>query len=130
MKAILVIGLIGLAVWFGWKFSEQQTRGVAKQQEAPPPPITGTQLAGMAPSLEGTLEASQRRGAVGLRDFLTRYRNTIRDPRLAWIELDYVVLVASQDPAEAKRVFTNVKNRTPPSSQVYDRIKQLEKTYE
>ena len=33
-------------------------------------------------------------------------------------------------PAEAKKLFAQIKERTPASSQVSGRIKQLEKTYE
>lgn len=58
------------------------------------------------------------------------YRRTVADPRLASIELDYVVLVAREDIAEARKVFAQVKQRTPPASLVYPRIKQLEKTYD
>jgi hypothetical protein len=54
----------------------------------------------------------------------------VQDPRKAWIELDYCIAVAREDPAEAKRAFASVKNRTPQSSPVWPRIKQLEKTYE
>ena len=58
------------------------------------------------------------------------YDRSVVDPRRAWIQLDYVVEVSREDPSEAKRVFKNVKDRTPPSSPVYSRIKSLEKTYE
>jgi hypothetical protein len=44
--------------------------------------------------------------------------------------LDYVVLVAKDDPAEARRVFTRVKTRTSTTSPVYPRIESLAKTYE
>ncbi len=130
MKAILVIGLIGLAVWFGWKLSNGQLASNNKNESTAPAEVTGSQLPGLPPSLEGTLQTAQQRGASGLRDFLGRYGKTINDPRRAWIELDYVVLVAKDDPAEARKVFAKVKGRTMDSSPVYRRMKQLEKTYE
>ena len=52
------------------------------------------------------------------------------DPRLAWIELDYVVEVAPSDPAAARKVFAQVKARLTPTSPVYSRMQQLEKPYE
>ncbi len=61
---------------------------------------------------------------------MDKYRKVAKDPRLAWIELDYVQLVAPKNPGEAKRVFADVKQRTPPESPVYKRVKELEKTYE
>ena len=130
MKAILVIGFIALAGWFGWTLSKQQTDHSAPTEAAPARPITGPDLPGMPQSLEGTWAMAQQRGATGLRDFLTRYGKTISDPRLAWIQLDYAVLVAKQDPAEARKTFSTVKNRIAPGSLVYPRVKQLEKTYE
>lgn len=116
----------------GWKLYEGWDTGqkTAAAQAATPAPITGTQLPGLVSSLESKLAASQELGATGLRNFLTQYGKGIRDPRLAWIELDYAVLVMRENPAEAKKIFARVKKRTPVSSLVYPRIKQLEKTYE
>ena len=54
----------------------------------------------------------------------------VQDPRKAWIELDYCVLVSREDLSEARRVFAEVKKRTPPSSPVWPRVKDLEKVYE
>jgi hypothetical protein len=41
-----------------------------------------------------------------------------------------VVLLAQSSPGEARREFAKVKSRVPPGSPVYNRVKQLEKTYE
>jgi hypothetical protein len=54
----------------------------------------------------------------------------VSDPRLAAIELDYIVLIGSTNPQEARRLFTAVKQRTPPNSPIYERVKRLEKTYQ
>ena len=40
------------------------------------------------------------------------------------------ILFGKDNPAEAKRLFAAIKERTPASSPVYPRIKQLERTYE
>jgi hypothetical protein len=61
---------------------------------------------------------------------LKAHGNSVQDPRKAWIQLDYCVLISREDPAEARRIFAEVKGRLQPSSPVWARIKRLEKTYE
>ena len=92
--------------------------------------IPDDQLPGLPPALQPALDTARQRGATGLRDFLNTYGNTVSDPRRAAIELDYVVLVAPSNPGEARRVFAKVKGRTQSDSPVYNRMKQLEKTYD
>jgi hypothetical protein len=87
-------------------------------------------LPGMPPELFDSWQKADKNTAAGLRMWLRANGARIQDPRRAWIELDYVVLVAHEDVAEAKKVFADVKARTPENSPVYDRIKKLEKTYE
>ena len=84
----------------------------------------------MPQQLQASLQAAQKQGASALRGWLKSYAKIVQDPRKAWIELDYCVLIAREDPAEAKRIFAGVKERTPATSPVFPRIKQLEKTYE
>ena len=134
MKAVIAILIIAGAAFGGWQIYSYwvEVRGKEKEQaqSSAAQYVSGDQLPGMPQSLEATLQVSQQQGAIGLKRFLGQYRKTIADPRLAWIELDYVVLVARENPAEAKKVFAKVKQRTLPSSPVYQRVKQLEKTYE
>jgi len=54
----------------------------------------------------------------------------VQDPRKAWIQLDYVLLLTRQNPQEAKRVFNEVKDRTLPNSPVWPRIQSMEKSYQ
>jgi hypothetical protein len=79
--------------------------------------------------LETSLQNAQAQGAPALKTWLHHNRKYCRDPRLAEIDLNYVVLVSRSNPAEAKKVFQAVKKRTPTSSPVYERIKRLEPTY-
>jgi hypothetical protein len=44
--------------------------------------------------------------------------------------LDYVLLISHQDPAEARRIFKDIQDRTPTFSPVYDRVKRLEKAFQ
>jgi hypothetical protein len=131
----LIAALIIVAVLYGgWQLflywdkvrNEEQTA----QKQAALTAIDPRQLAGMPQQLQATLEAAQKQGAAGLKNFLRTYDRNLQDPRKAWIELDYCMLLARDDPSEAKRLFAAVKDRVPPASPVWPRIKQLEKTYE
>ena len=90
----------------------------------------GERLPGVPYNLETSLQAAKKQGAAGLRNWLKINGQSVEDPRKAWIELDYCVAVARQDPAEARRVFAAVKERLGPSSPVWPRMKQLESAYE
>lgn len=134
MKVIIAIFLIVGAIFGGWRiytyWLEVDEQNKSKEQQSAQSQVPGDQLPGLPPTLESILQVSQSKGATGLQQFLVQYGHTISDPRLASIELDFVVLVAQKDPSEAKRVYAKVKSRTPATSPVYVRMKQLEKTYE
>jgi hypothetical protein len=132
---VIVVGLAmgGYQLWEYWgKFSNVNGSSSASTSASSSAAVQddSTSLPGMSPKLEPLLAASRNRGAAGLHDFLLTYGKTISDPRLASIELDYVVLVAKDDPTEARRVFAKVKSRTSPTSPVYPRVQLLQKTYE
>jgi hypothetical protein len=128
--AVVIIGGLGLGAWqLNNYWGGFKPKDISSSRQAPPE-IPDDQLSGMPESLQPALNAARERGAAGLKDFLTTYGNTINDPRRAAIELDYTVLVAASNPSEARRVFAKVKGRLQSSSPVYNRMKQLEKTYE
>ena len=118
----------GWELFLYWEKVKNEEETTQKQDAAAA--VIGDQLPGLPYKLEPTLQAARKQGAAGLRNWLKTYGQSVEDPRKAWIELDYCVAVAREDPAEAKRVFAAVKERTPPSSPVWPRMKQLEKTYE
>ena len=93
--------------------------------------LDGRGLPGLPYQLEPMLIEAQKQTST-FKEWLEMHKKsrTIKDPRLAWIELDYLVLVARENPVEAKKVFAEVKKRVPKDSPVYPRIKALEKTYE
>jgi len=100
---------------------------------APPPTaaaVTPATLPGLPANLELSLQAAQKQGAAGLKNWFKLYRPYVSDPRLAALELDYIVLISSSNPQEARQLFAAVKQRTPTNSPVFPRIKQLEKTYQ
>jgi len=125
---IVVVLYGGWQLFFYWEKVKNEEENAQKQAAAAP--VDPRSLPGLPQKLEPTLEAAQKQGAAGLRTWLKTYDRSVQDPRKAWIELDYCVLIAREDPAEAKRIFASVKGRIPHNSPIWPRIKQLEKTYE
>jgi hypothetical protein len=125
---IIVVLYVGWEIFLYWdKVSHEEE---TKQKQNAAAMVIGEQLPGMSYKLEDSLRAAQKQGATGLKNWLKTYSQSVEDPRKAWIELDYCVAVAREDPSEARRVFAQVKERTAPSSPVWPRMKQLEKAYE
>jgi len=132
MTKLISILIILVVAWVGWKTYTywEGIRGEKAAAEKSSVISNPQQLEGLPPQLEASLQAAERAGAATLKNWLDTYGKMVRDPRLAWIELDYCVMVARDKPAEAKGVFATVKKRTPNSSPVHPRVKQLERTYE
>jgi hypothetical protein len=126
--------VVGLIVWAviavrtSWNKNYANTDEQALQTEVNK--IVPEQLPGMPPELDGGYRAVAGRGPAALRNWLRMYGQSVQDPRRAWIELDYMVAISKEDPSEARRIFADVKGRTPEDSPIYPRIKQLQKTYE
>ena len=134
MTKIISVLIVVLVLYGGWHlflYWEQvkNQEETAKKQEAAAI-VAGDQLPGVPQGLQASLQAAQKEGAAGLRNWLKTHGRSIQDPRKAWIELDYCVAVARENPSEARKVFAQVKERTPATSPVFPRIKQLEKTYQ
>jgi hypothetical protein len=132
-KAIAVL-IIVLVIYGGWElflyWDKVKNEEEASQKQAASSVIDPNNLPGLPQNAIPALHAAEKQGPIGLKNFLRDYNRVIQDPRKAWIELDYCVKVAREDPAEARRVFAEVKARTSPASPVWPRIKQLEKSYE
>src|SRR5947209_259823 len=108
--AVLIIAAVlygGWHLFLYWEKVKNEEANAAKQAAAAV--VSPEQLPGLPQPLEPTLQAAQKQGAAGLRQWLKTYDRAVQDPRKAWIELDYCVAVAREDPAEAKRVFAAVK---------------------
>ena len=138
MRQFLSLLLLIAAIWGGkqlYKYWEtvKEKKQVEDRGGAPPPattPAVSAGLSGLPATLETSLQVAQKQGGPGLKNWLNLYRPYVSDPRLAAIELDYIVLISSTNPQEARRLFTVVKQRTPTNSPVYPRVKLLEKTYQ
>ncbi|MEJ5238681.1 hypothetical protein [Limisphaera sp. VF-2] len=124
---LLMIGL----VWVGYRLTvvweERQQRRAATA--AKPAHVDPRSLSGLPPQWEDSLAAAQKAGINSFRQWLDIYGPYVQDPRKAWIELDYCVLVARSDPKEARRVFERVRQRVGTNSPVYPYLKALEPTY-
>lgn len=128
--AILIVAavvFVGVKVWQKWdETSRQQDLQQANG------PVDAYSLPGLDRRLEKSLEDAKAQGAKGLKTWLDQNRNSplVKDPRLAWIELDYAVLLSSENPSEARKIFNRVKERTPPDSPIQPRLQQLQKTFD
>src|SRR2546430_4684032 len=127
---LIVVGVVvgGYKLWEYWENVENER----EKDKNPPAQLSPERLQGLPPKLEPSLQQAEKGGPKALKAWLDQYKRTgvVKDPRLAWIELDYVVMITKDDPIEAKKIFGEVKQRTPPDSPVNERIKTLEKNYE
>jgi hypothetical protein len=131
----LIAALMLLAVLYGgWHlffyWEKVKNEDETQKKQAVSSVIDPEGLSGLPQSLQPVLRGAEAQGAPGLRAFLKNYGRSIQDPRKAWIELDLCLLVAREDPAEAKRLFTQVKDRTPETSPIWPRIKKFEKAFD
>lgn len=124
----LIIVVVLFCAWQGWKFAQQEMNKEDKEK-VDTTPLRGDQLPGLPYRLE-TSYNNVKQDTATFRKWLQTYADQIEDPRRAWIELDFCVAVTREDLTEARRVFDQVKARTGPSSPVYPRVKELEKTYQ
>ena len=124
MKALITLAII-VGIYLLGKSIYTQYQAKQQKENAP---VEAAVLPGLPPELEVSLQAASDQGAPALKKWLENYGHHARDPRLAEIQLNYVVLVSRTDPIEAKKLFKAIKQRTPKSSPVYDRIQRLEST--
>ncbi len=120
-----------LLVFAGYKLYRHIEKHVKEivQHEQQTNTQSQTVLTGMPPQLEASWQQAVKAGPVAMSNWLSVYGSRVHDPRRACLELDYCERVAWVNPAEAKRVFETVKNRTGTNSPVYPRIRQLEPAF-
>lgn len=128
---IVVVVAVGLGAWQMFEYWEKvQDEKADAQKQAAASIVNPDALPGVPQPWEASLKASEQHGGAALGNWLKTYGPGIQDPRKAWIQLDYVVMITRDDPQEAKRIFAEVKDRTPPSSPVWPRVHDLEKSYQ
>jgi hypothetical protein len=131
---LIAVVIIALVLFGAYELVEYyatfQNEKAAKEKEAAAKVVTPESLPGMPWELQQSLTAAQQAGPKEFGNWLATYGRSIQDPRLAWIQLDYVVAISRENPAEAKKIFHAVKERIPPSSPVYERVQELAKSYD
>jgi hypothetical protein len=125
---VVAVGLGGWQLFDYWQKVENEKDTDAKNAAAAV--VTPESLPGLPYQYEASLKTAQQQGADALGNWLKLYGPAVQDPRKAWIQLDYVLLLTRQNPQEAKRVFNEVKDRTLPNSPVWPRIQGMEKSYQ
>jgi len=125
---ILVVGYIGYLLFQQWDKARLEHDSRKKEEAATM--INGDSLPGMPPQLDSGYRSAKDHGPVAFQTWFNSSERLLADPRKAWVELELCVAMARSSPAEAKKIFTNVKGRVPPSSPVWSRVKELEKTFE
>ena len=133
MKVIIAIAVVNgvlLGAWQLWEYWDKVNHEKQKAQQESGQLQDSRTFEGMPPQLEQPLEQARQKGPETFKQWLDHNRPLIKDPRLAAIELDYVVAITRSSPVEAKRIFADVKNRIPETSPLYRRIRAMEKTYQ
>ena len=125
---LLAVCYGGWELFFYWERVKNEEDSQKKQTAAAV--VVGEYLEGVPQPLQAGLNAAEAQGAAALGNWLKTYDRSIRDPRKAWVQLDYCLLISRENPAEAKQLFAEVKKRTSESSPVWPRIKKLENAYE
>ena len=135
MKVLISIVIVLAVVFTGYKlvvyWDEVENEKERNQQQANAQ-VRPEQLDGLPRQYEKSLQDAKSKGVSPFRDWIEQAKQAglVKDPRLAWIELDYVLMAVLENPVEARKVFNAVKARVPENSPVYPRVKSLEKTFE
>ncbi|MCX6890763.1 MAG: hypothetical protein WCL11_07735 [Verrucomicrobiota bacterium] len=134
MTKLIAAFIIIVVLYGGWHlflyWVQIRDEGETKHKQEAAAMVVGESLSGIPDNLVASLQAARKKGPNAMKTWLKNYGRLVQDPRKAWIELDYCVMVSREDLTEARRVFAEVKARTPPTSPVWTRVKELEKTYE
>ncbi len=125
---ILVVGYIGYLLFLQWE--QVQVDRENQRKNITTTAVQGDSLAGLPYQLDPSLRVAKERGAVAFRTWYNSYERQLEDPRKAWIELELCIVLSRENPAEAKKIFAGVRDRVAPSSPVWPRMKELEKTFE
>ena len=133
-KTLIIVFIVVAVALGGWQLFEYwakvQDEKDTDAKNAAAQVVNGDNLPGLPDGYSESLKGAQQQGATALGNWLKIYGPRVQDPRKAWIELDYVLLLTRENPQEAKRVFGEVKDRTLPTSPVYPRIQNMEKSYQ
>ena len=128
--SVLILAVFAYGGWELWQYWDRVQQGQDDLSKQAAVPQSGDQLSGMPNGMQASYDAAVKAGPAAVKNWLQHYGQSVQDPRRAWIELDYMISIAHDQPAEARKIFAEIKARVPESSSVYPRIKQLEPTYQ
>ncbi len=124
---IAAVAFVGYQIYLQWAAVQEER---ASKKDVPIVAVTGDSLPGMPLPLDASYRAARDKSPAAFRAWFNANEKLLADPRKAWIELDLCVAIRRDTPAEAKDIFARVKERVPPSSPVWPRVKELEKAFE
>lgn len=108
--------------------TDEQTRENSRGKATPV--VVDESLPSLSPPLEASLANATQAGPQALRQWLNQNGAWVPEPRLSAVQLDYAQMLVRSNPAEARRIYAAVKARTPASSPLAPRLKQLSRTFE
>ena len=133
MTKIITAFIVIAALYGGWHlflyWEKVKNEEEVQKKETVQAAIAGDSLPGLPYQLEASLQTARQQGAAAMGTWLKNNSASLQDPRKAWIELDYVLLLARENPSEAKRTYQSVRERLKESSPVWKRVVELEKTF-
>jgi hypothetical protein len=133
---IIFIALVGVYLFmWGAGIYDRTARnpGQGEVSEAPAAAVVAVpadQLPGLPPALEASLRTAQEQGVEELGKWLKQFGRQVQDPRLAAIELDYVVLLNLKNHKAARERFIAVASRIQPGSPIFERVRKLAPAYD
>jgi len=133
MTKIITAVIIIAALYGGWHlflyWEKVKNEEEVQKKENAQAAIAGDSLPGLPYQLEASLQTARQQGAAAMGTWLKNNSASLQDPRKAWIELDYVLLLARENPSEAKRTYQAVRERLKEDSPVWKRVVELERTF-
>ena len=125
---LLMIGAVVLGVYKLWELYDQQSTTSSLAAKDTRRQEFGAHLQGLDQRLEQPLREAYSKGLLGLKGFLQDYRSTqfLQDPRLAWIEIDYAVMLVNKDAKQARTALLEVRDRLQPNSPAMPHLKEFE----
>ena len=102
-KALISIAIVAVLALGGWKLFQvwnkyDQSKDLSQQQQAALGSVIPEQLAGMPNGWEEAYDKANDAAKAGdltmLQAWLKAYGQQVGDPRRAWIEMDYMVMIS------------------------------------
>jgi hypothetical protein len=124
---ILVVGYLAYLLFLQWQKAESDH--AARRTEEVAAVVNGDSLPGMPYQLDPAYRAAKSRGAAAFQAWFVANERQLADPRKAWIQWELCVAMTRENPSEARKIYADLQSRVPPSSPVWPKVKELEKTF-